>query len=80
MPSSMPAGTSTVTVRRARTRPSAPQVGHGDGICCPVPPQAEHGRLVITWPRNDRCTDWTSPVPPQMAQVRGDVPGAQPLP
>ena len=37
MPSSMPAGTSTVMVRRARTRPSVPQVGHGEGICSPVP-------------------------------------------
>ena len=48
MPSSMPAGTSTVLVRRARTRPSVPQVGHGDGICSPVPPQAEQARVVMT--------------------------------
>ena len=80
MPSSMPAGTSTVLVRRARTRPSVPQVGHGDGICSPVPPQAEQARVVMTWPRNERCTDWISPAPPQVAQVRGLVPGAQPSP
>ena len=67
-------------MRRARTRPSVPQVGHGDGICSPVPPQAEQARVVITWPRNERWTDWISPTPPQVAQVRGLVPGAQPLP
>ena len=37
-------------------------------------------RVVITWPRNERCTDCSSPVPPQVAQVRGDVPGAHPEP
>ncbi len=80
MPSSMPAGTSTVMLRRARTRPSVPQVGHGDGICCPVPPQTVHGRLVMTWPRNERWMLWISPAPPQVWQVIGDVPGAQPSP
>ncbi len=80
MPSSMPAGTSTVIVRRERTRPSVPHVGQGLGICSPVPPQAVHGRVVITCPRNERCTDCSSPLPPQVAQVRGDVPGAQPEP
>ncbi len=80
MPSSMPAGTSTVIVRRARTRPSVPQAGHGVGICWPVPAHAVHARVVMTWPRNERCTDCSSPDPPQVAQVRGDVPGAQPEP
>ena len=41
----------------ARTRPSVPQVGHGDGICSPVPAHAVQARVVMTWPRNERCTD-----------------------
>jgi hypothetical protein len=36
--------------------------------------------VVITWPRNERWTDWISPDPPHVAQVRGEVPGAQPDP
>ena len=46
----------------------------------PVPEQVGHGRLVITWPRNDRCTLWISPRPPQVSQVAGWVPGAVPAP
>ena len=46
----------------------------------PVPAQVGHGRLVITWPRNERCTLWISPRPPQVSQVAGWVPGAVPAP
>ena len=80
MPSSMPAGTSTVIVRRARTRPSAAQVGQGDGICSPVPEQTVQGRVVMTWPSSERWIDWISPLPPQVWQRCGLVPTAQPLP
>jgi hypothetical protein len=45
-----------------------------------VPPHAEHARVVITWPRNERWTDWISPSPLHVTQVRGEVPGAQPSP
>ena len=80
MPSSTPDGIFTVSVRRVRTRPSPPQVAHGCGMTVPKPWQAGHGRDETTWPRNVRCTDWTSPRPPQMSQVVGWVPGAVPAP
>ena len=38
------------------------------------------GRLVMTWPRKDRCTCWISPRPPQTSQVRREVPGWAPSP
>ena len=75
MPSSTPAGTFTDTVRRARTRPSPPQLPHGCGITVPMPAQVGHGRLVITWPRKDRCTLCTSPRP--LAGVAGGRVGAR---
>ena len=40
------------------------------GMTVPKPWQALHGRVVITWPRNERCTCWTSPRPLQTSQVR----------
>ena len=80
MPSSTPAGIFTETVRRARTRPSPAQLGHGCGITVPVPEQVGQGRLVITWPRNERWTLCTSPRPPQVSQLAGWVPGAVPAP
>ena len=80
MPSSMPAGTSTVIVRRARTRPSAPQVGHGDGICSPVPAQAAQapGGHHLAEERALHRLDLARPA--ARWQVRGEVPGAQPVP
>ena len=67
--------TLTVSVRRARTRPSPPHSGTGCGMTLPKPWQGGHGREVITWPRNERCTLWISPRPRQMSQVAGWVPG-----
>src|SRR5665647_2940343 len=67
-------------VRRLRTRPSPEHSGQGSGITVPNPWQAAQGLEVITWPRNDRATRWTTPCPPQTSQVRGDVPGLQQVP
>jgi len=80
MPFSTPAGILTLTVRRVRTRPSPEHSGHGVRITLPKPLQRGHGREVITWPRNERCTCCTSPRPMQVSQVSGWVPGAQPDP
>ena len=46
----------------------------------PKPWQAGHGRAETTWPRKVRCTDWTSPRPPQVSQVARWVPAAVPAP
>src|SRR5690606_24725696 len=66
-----PAGTLTVISRRARTRPSPPHLRQGSGIVSPTPRQVGHGRDVMTWPRNERWTDWTSPAPPHVSQRTG---------
>src|SRR5690606_4261246 len=80
VPVSTPAGMSTVRVRRLRTRPSPEHSGHGSGITVPNPWHAPHGLDVMTWPRNDRATRWTTPRPPHTSHVRGEVPGRQQLP
>ena len=46
----------------------------------PRPAQRGQARVVMTWPRNERCTDCTSPRPWQVSQVDGNVPGAVPWP
>ena len=69
MPSSTPAGIFTVRVRRARTRPSPPHSGQGCSMTVPVPVQRGQVRVVMTWPRNERWTCWTSPRPRQVSQV-----------
>ena len=60
--------------------PSPPHCRHGSGMTSPKPRQIGHGRVVTTWPRNERCTLCTSPRPPQMSQVVGRLPGAAPEP
>ncbi len=67
-------------VRRARTRPSPPHCWHGSVMTSPNPRQTGHGRDVMTCPRNDRCTDCTSPRPPQVSQVDGALPAREPPP
>ena len=74
MPLSTPAGTFTVRVRRARTRPSPLHSPHGCSMTEPSPPQRGQARVVMTWPRNERCTCCTSPRPWQVSQVDGWVP------
>ena len=80
MPLSTPAGTLTVSVRRARTRPSPLHSPQGCSMTEPRPPQRGQARVVMTWPRNERCTCCTSPRPWQVSQVDGWVPGAVPWP
>ena len=48
VPVSTPAGTSTVMVRRERTRPSPAHSVQGSGITVPKPWQAAQGCVVIT--------------------------------
>ena len=59
MPLSTPAGTLTVSVRRARTRPSPLHSPHGCSMTEPRPPQRGQARVVMTWPRNERATRCT---------------------
>ena len=74
---STPAGTSTCTVRLARTRPWPAHVVQGFGMTVPYPRQVPHGLEVMTLPSNERTARWIWPVPRQMSQVMGEVPGAQ---
>src|SRR5690606_16329260 len=80
VPESTPAGILMVSDRRVRTLPSPEHSPHGRGLTVPYPWHCGHGRVVITWPRNDRCTWLTSPWPPHVGQVVSDDPGAVPSP
>ena len=81
MPSSTPAGTLTVSVRRPRTRPSPPHSRHGLAMTVPKPPQRGQARAVTIWPRNERVTCWISPEPlALLAGLRDACPGALPSP
>ena len=75
-PSSIPAGTSTSSVRVPCTRPSPRHVWHGVGIPGPVPEHTWHGAAVTSWPSSERRTWRTSPVPSHVGHVSGCVPGA----
>ena len=75
VPVSTPAGTLILIVRRVRTRPSPEHSKQGLTSTSPKPWQVMQGRVVMTWPRNERCTCWISPRPPQTSQVRR--PGAR---
>src|SRR5271156_2806756 len=46
----------------------------------PTPRQVGHGRDVITWPSNERCTVCTSPRPPQVSHGTGAESPLVPLP
>ena len=46
----------------------------------PYPRQVPHGDEVITLPSSERTERWIEPVPRQMSQVIGLVPGEQQLP
>ena len=46
----------------------------------PVALHATHGAAVTIWPRIERRTSRTSPVPPHTSQRAGWVPGSQPEP
>ena len=60
----------------ARTAPVPLQVGHGDSITVPLPPQREHGTEIenMPWP----CD--STPRPSQRGQTVGLVPGRAPVP
>src|SRR5215469_12707564 len=79
-PVATPAGTRIVTVFSARTRPSPRHFLHGVETTVPSPPQVGHGATLTNWPKNERCARRTSPLPPQVAQRWGVVPGSAPLP
>jgi len=67
-----------VTVRSTSLRPL--HSWHTLGINSPVPPQVLQVATLTNWPRMDCCTRRTSPVPLQVVQAMGRVPGSAPLP
>ena len=75
-PLSMPAGTLMVAVRFTRVRPEPPQEVHLSVITLPLPPQVGQVRTVVIQPPLVRI--W--PVPWQVWQVVGEVPGLAPVP
>ncbi|CAB4703893.1 unannotated protein [freshwater metagenome] len=77
---STPGGTLIVIVRRVRTRPSPAHSWQGCGIVLPNPWQVGQGRDVMTCPRKDRCTCWTSPRPLHITQGTASLFEAVPLP
>ena len=72
-----PAGTRTVIVRVCVVVPVPPHSGHGSSTIWPVPRQSRHGSLT---PKPPWLNEHRRPEPPQVGQVRGDVPGRAPLP
>ena len=79
-PLSMPAGTFTTMRVFLLTRPVPLQSWHGSLMILPVPRQAEHGRVAVNEPRIVFCWVRTCPVPPQVVQRTGCVPGLAPVP
>ena len=76
MPSSMPAGIFTSSVFWRLILPWPLQVVQGSGMILPVPRQ--WGQVCCTLKKPWRiCTE---PLPPQVVQVLGLVPGLAPLP
>ena len=76
MPVSTPAGTSTWQVRLARLRPEPPQAVHLSAITLPEPPHILQVRSIIMKPPFILIR----PVPLQVEQVLGWVPGLAPEP
>ncbi len=72
----MPGGIRTLIVRVWVVTPLPWHSGHGSSMTCPVPRQSRHGSLKPNAP-------WlwlTNPLPPQVGQRRGAVPGFAPDP
>jgi hypothetical protein len=80
MPLSTPAGTLTVSVRPGADAPVAAALAARVLDDRAEAAAARAGAVVMTWPRNERCTCCTSPRPWQVSQVDGWVPGAVPWP
>ena len=76
VPVSTPGGTLTFTFARVETAPVPRQVSHGSGITLPSPPQVGHGLETEKKPWVKRC----APLPLQVRQVWGVVPGFAPDP
>ncbi len=75
-PVSTPAGTFTDRVFCSSTRPCPWQEPQGSEIILPVPWQ----RGQVCWTEKKPCCMRTWPIPPQVVQVTGVVPGLAPLP
>ena len=77
VPVATPAGTLMVRERRLRMRPWPLHSLQGSLMTVPKPSQLPHGAVVMTWPRMERTARWTWPLPPQMSQRSGWLPGRQ---
>ena len=66
--------------RSPRTRPSPRHTSHGSEMIVPSPAQVGHGATETNWPNMLRAARRTSPLPSQVVQVVGLVPGLAPLP
>ena len=80
MPSSTPAGTFIVTVRVTRVKPLPEHFVQRSLIVLPLPPQVWQVRIVCTWPNGEFIVTRCWPLPPQVGQVCGWVPGFAPEP
>jgi len=78
--SSTPAGRGTFRVRERRTAPRPLQFLQGEGITSPVPLQAGQAVTLTIEPRKVSRTWRTSPLPRQVVQRTGEVPGSAPEP
>ena len=75
-PSVTPAGMRTFTWRGRCSTPVPRQLPQGVSIFMPWPPQVGHVWLKLNMP----WLSLTTPRPPHVGQMTGDVPGAAPLP
>src|SRR4051812_22274952 len=66
----------TLTARGLRSTPVPRQVRQGVSIRIPVPPHVRHGWLN----ENSPWLSSSTPRPPHVEQMTGDVPGAAPVP
>src|SRR6266850_4639302 len=76
IPVSVPSGTVTAILRRARTSPDPPQLWHRSLGICPRPRHWGHGRCTA----NPPCPNEIVPRPPHSGHVCILEPGAPPLP
>src|SRR5690349_12735713 len=77
VPSSIPAGMLTESVRVSLTRPAPEHLVHGSETTSPRPWQV--GQVRSMW-KNPPCVARTRPAPLQVEQVFGLVPGFEPVP